>query len=162
MLSIRSTLSTAALVATVISVSTANAQATGLGRLAWLGGCWEQRAANRVTMEMWMPAAGDLMIGGSRTVVANVAREFEHLRIRARGDTLIYTAIPSGQKETDFRSVQVTATSVTFENKAHDFPQRIIYRRGGADSVIARVEGPGPNNTTRGFDVPMRRASCGG
>jgi hypothetical protein len=159
---IRSARPLAALVATVLCATTGSAQATGLARLAWLGGCWEQRAANRVTMEMWMPSAGDLMLGGSRTVVANVAREFEHLRIRARGDTLIYTAIPSGQKETDFRSIQVTATSVIFENKAHDFPQRIIYRRAGADSVIARVEGPGPNNTTRGFDIPMRRASCGG
>jgi len=44
-----------------------------------------------------MPPAGGLMVGGSRTVVAQAAREFEHLRIAARGDTLVYTAIPSGQ-----------------------------------------------------------------
>jgi hypothetical protein len=154
--------SSAVAIILVLAASAAGAQSTSLSRLGWLAGCWEQRAATRVTMEMWMPPAGDLMMGGSRTVVGGAAREFEHLRIRARGDTLVYTAIPSGQKETDFRSTVVTATSVTFENLAHDFPQRIIYRRAGADSVIARVEGPGPNNTTRGFDIPMRRASCGG
>ena len=35
-----------------------------------------------------------------------------------------------------------------------------MYRRRGADSVIARVEGPGPNRSTRGFDIPMRRVDC--
>jgi hypothetical protein len=47
-----------------------------------------------------------------------------------------------------------------FENPAHDFPQRIIYRRLSPDSLVARIEGPGPNNTTRGIDFPMRRVNC--
>jgi hypothetical protein len=109
---------------------------------------------------MWMPPAGDLMLGASRTVINGAVREFEHLRLRAAGDTLVYTALPSGQRETDFRSTRVTADTIVFENPAHDFPQRIIYSRRGADSIVARVEGPGPNNTTRGFSVPMRRVDC--
>jgi len=30
---------------------------------------------------------------------------------------------------------------MTFENKDHDFPQRIIYKNTGQDSLYARVEG---------------------
>lgn len=133
---------------------------SSVDRAGWLAGCWELRAPNRVTMEMWMPPLGGQMLGASRTVVGNAVREFEVLRLTARGDTLVYTAIPSGQRETDFLSVSATSTELVFENLAHDFPQRVIYRRIGTDSVVARVEGPGPNNTTRGFDLPMRRASC--
>jgi hypothetical protein len=129
-------------------------------RLDWLMGCWELRAGNRVTTEMWMPPAGGVMVGGSRTVVAGVTREFEHLRVTARGDTLVYTALPSGQSETHFRTTSASASEVAFENRAHDFPQVIRYRRVGSDSLIARIEGPGSDNTTRGIDIPMRRASC--
>jgi hypothetical protein len=135
-------------------------QANPIDRAAWLAGCWELRSGARVTLEMWMPPFGGLMLGASRTTVGTTAREFEHLRIAARGDTLVYTALPSGQRETEFRATTASADQLTFENRAHDFPQVITYRRVGADSIVARIEGPGPNNTVRGIDFRMRRASC--
>ena len=99
------------------------------------------------------------MVGASRTVSGGRARAFEHLRLRAAGDTLVYTAIPSGQTETHFRSVSVSAEGFTVENIEHDFPQRISYRRTGPDAMTARVEGPGPNGL-RGFDIAFRRVRC--
>ena len=136
-------------------------QTTLINSASWLSGCWEQRSGNRSTIEMWMPPAGDLMIGGSRTVVGGAVREFEHLRIGADGGKLVYTALPSGQQEASFLSVHISDTLLVFENLQHDFPQRISYRRRGTDSVVARVEGPRPNGV-RGFDIRMGRASCGG
>ena len=135
-------------------------QPGSLERVAWLAGCWELRGPDRLTTEMWMAPFGGTMMGSSRTVSGGVTREFEHLRISARGDTIVYTALPSGQNETHFKSTTVSATSIAFENRAHDFPQVISYRRVGADSMVARIEGPGPNNTTRGINFPMKRASC--
>ena len=85
---------------------------------------------------------------------------FEHIRITTDSGRLIYTALPSGQRETKFPAITVSDTSIVFENLQHDFPQRVIYRKRGADSVVARIEGPGPNNTTRGTNFPFRRASC--
>ena len=100
------------------------------------------------------------MMGASRSVRGGTTREFEHLRISARADTIVYTALPSGQNQTEFKSTSVSPTSIVFENRAHDFPQVVSYRRVGADSLVARIEGPGPNNTTRGISFPMKRASC--
>jgi hypothetical protein len=137
-----------------------SAQAELLGRAGWLSGCWESRAGERVTNEMWLPPAGDLMVGAGRTTVGPSARAFEHLRLRAVEGSLVYTAIPSGQRETDFTSTTVSDTLLVFENLQHDFPQRIIYRRVGADEIAARIEGPGPDGATRGFDIPLRRVSC--
>lgn len=136
------------------------AQSGALARAGWLAGCWEAGTGNRVTLEMWMPPAGGLMIGGSRTVAGGAARAFEHLRLRAMDDRLVYTAIPSGQQETAFTSVVVSDTLLVFENLEHDFPQRIIYRKQGADSVVARAEGPGRDGATRGFDIPFGRTRC--
>ncbi len=142
----------------LISAGPTAAQAS-LDRLAWLGGCWQSEGGNRTTVEMWMPPAGGLMVGASRTVAGGQARGYEHLRIRADGDHIVYTAIPSDQAETDFRSVAVSDSGFTVENLGHDFPQRITYRRTGPDGLMARVEGPGPNGT-RGFDVAFQRVSC--
>jgi hypothetical protein len=143
----------------VAPLATLGAQSATLARAGWLAGCWELRASNRVTLEMWMPPLGDLMLGASRTTVGTATSEFEQLRLKAEGDRLVYTSIPSGQREASFPSITLSDTLLVFENTAHDFPQRIIYRRRGTDSIVARIEGPGPNGT-RGVQFPMRRASC--
>ena len=69
-----------------------------LEHAGWLAGCWELRAPGRATLEMWMPPGGDLMLGASRTISGTAVSEFEHVRIRAEGGRLVYTALPSGQK----------------------------------------------------------------
>ena len=121
------------------------------------------RTGNRETLEMWMPPAGGLMLGASRTLVDGNLREYEQLALKLEGAKLVYTASPSGQPTASFTSTAVTDTSFTVENLQHDFPQRIIYRRRGADSLIARIEGLSRDTTaTRGFDYPMRRTTCGG
>ena len=132
------------------------AQSPAIDRAAWLAGCWELRTPTRLTVEMWMPPAGGMMLGASRTTMGERVREFEQLQLTAHGDTLVYHASPSGQAPTSFRSVlPIAAGELVFENPAHDFPQRIRYRRITADSLVARVEAG-----ARGFDIPMRRVSC--
>jgi hypothetical protein len=48
-----------------------------------------------------------------------------------------------------------------FENPAHDFPQRIAYRRLSADSIVARISAE-RDGKSRGMDIRMKRVSCGG
>jgi hypothetical protein len=134
-------------------------QDPGIARLHWLAGCWELRRGERVTVEMWMPPGGGLMLGASRTVVAGTLREYEQLRLEVRDGRLVYTASPSGQPQTAFTAAGATDSGFVVENPAHDFPQRIIYRRRGADSLVARIEGETPGGP-RGIDFPMRRTRC--
>lgn len=143
-----------------LGISAPSTQQNPLDQLRWLAGCWEQQRGTRTTVEMWMPPQGGLMIGGSRTVINNAVREYEHLRLTVQGTQVVYTAIPSRQSETSFTSTMISDTALVVENLQHDFPQRIIYRRRGADSLIARIEGPGQGGTTRGIDFPYRRAAC--
>lgn len=106
-----------------------------------------------------MPPLGDLMLGASRTTVGATTSEYEHLRLKPESDRLVYTAIPSGQREASFTSTLISDSMLVFENPAHDFPQKITYRRRGADSVIAQVEGPGSNGVRR-VNFAYRRTSC--
>jgi hypothetical protein len=50
-------------------------------------------------------------------------------------------------------------TLVLFENAAHDFPQRIGYRRLGNDSLVAWIEGTRQGRTRR-VEFPYGRVAC--
>lgn len=132
-----------------------------IATLQWLAGCWAQRAPGRLTEEQWMAPAGGTMVGMSRTVVRDTTRSWEFLRIARVADRLAYVATPSGQAETVFPLVTLSDTLVAFENPRHDFPQRIVYRRASADSVVATISGT-VNGRTRGSAFPMARSRCGG
>jgi hypothetical protein len=134
---------------------------TGIEQARWLAGCWALQRGSRTGFEMWMPPAGGIMMGASRTVSGGKVVEWERLQLSETDGHLIYTSLPSGQTEASFTSTAVTDSGFTVENLQHDFPQRIIYRRHGPDSLIARIEGPGSNGT-KGIDFPMRRTSCTG
>ena len=46
-----------------------------------------------------------------------------------------------------------------FEAPEHDFPQRVGYRRAGADSLLAWVEET-TNGKLRRIEFPYRRVQC--
>jgi hypothetical protein len=134
-------------------------QAGPLDGLGWLAGCWEMRRGPRVTLEMWMPPAGNLMLGASRTLNNGAVREFEQLRLEWRDDRLVYTALPSGQSEASFTSATKPEGGFAVENLTHDYPQRVIYKGRGSDSLVARIEA---GDGSKGVEFPMRRVSCDG
>jgi hypothetical protein len=138
-----------------------HAQATPVQQLSWMAGCWRQSnpASGRTIDEQWMAPGGRMMLGMSRTVRGDSVIEYEHLRILERGGRAVFHAEPSGQAPADFEARTVSDSVVTFENPAHDFPQRVIYRRRGRDSLIARIEGT-RNGRVRGVDFPYSRAAC--
>lgn len=130
-----------------------------IARIGWIAGCWERREGDRLVEEQWMAPRGAIMLGMGRTVRGDTLVEYEQLRIYERGGSLVYAANPSGQEPAEFVSTTVSDSLVVFENLAHDFPQRVVYRRAGADSLDASVEGTarGKQRTVR---FPYARASC--
>ena len=130
-------------------------------QLSWLAGCWRRQAANgRVAEEQWMMPRAGFALGISRTIRGDsMVVEFEQLRLFQKAGKAVYHAQPSGQTPADFEAKTTTDTMVVFEDPAHDFPQRIIYRKRGADSLIARIEGT-MDGKTRAVDFPSARARC--
>jgi Domain of unknown function (DUF6265) len=134
----------------------AQTPATSLERLRWLGGCWSDSRPDGLTEEHWMKPSGGTMLGMSRAVRGGRTTEFEFLQIREVAGKLAYVARPSGQAEATFPLKVLSDTEVVFEDPAHDFPQRIIYRRNADDSLTARIEGT-KEGKTRGIDYPFKR-----
>lgn len=148
----------AALLAACTSAAFTSASASDdtLAKLAWLQGCWAASGAERGSGEQWMGPAGGTMLGMSRTVRKGRTVEYEFIRIEQGADgKLAFVAQPSGQPQASFPLLREDGDSVVFENLAHDFPQRVIYRRAGASGLHARIEGKG-----KGIDFPMSRTPC--
>lgn len=127
--------------------------------LAWMTGCWEWRSPRGVVEEHWSATTGGTILGFSRSLRGDSITEFEFIRIYNAGDTLVYDARPARQPATEFRAVPPFEPAIVFANPAHDFPQRIIYRRVGADTMLARIEGT-RNGQTRGVDFRYARVEC--
>jgi hypothetical protein len=114
---------------------------TTIQRLSWMAGCWRQEASTFTTIdEMWMAAAGEIMLGTSRTVGRDRVVEYEFMRIQSTQNGVTFFAQLPKQPETAFQLVTIDAQMVVFENAQHDFPQRVIYRLQG-DTLTGRIEG---------------------
>ncbi|HET9768392.1 MAG TPA: DUF6265 family protein [Thermoanaerobaculia bacterium] len=109
-------------------------------RLSWLAGCWSGTAEGVVTEEHWTSPAGGVLLGMNKAVANGKLASFEHLRIAPHEGRLCYLASPQGGAVTPFCAVEVGDRRVVFENREHDFPQRILYWREG-EKLHARVEG---------------------
>lgn len=117
-----------------------------VSELAWMSGRWEASGNGRWTEEVWSTPRGGMMIGFSRSTREDVGGEFEFLRIAPGPDgTPTYFAQPRGGPPVAFRLVAHDANSATFENPAHDYPQRIRYRRFGRSmaAFISSIDGSG-------------------
>jgi hypothetical protein len=80
------------------------------------------------------------MAGAGQTNRGTHPPQVEHMKITAEPAGATFTAIIPGQPATPFVLLPGKDGEAVFENKAHDFPQRVIYRRCGED-LCARVEG---------------------
>ena len=101
----------------------------------WMTGSWKAPGVE----EHWTSADGGLMIGMGRES-HDGKTSFEFMRIERQNDTLVYQAMPGGNAPTPFTLKSLTKDRVVFENLQHDFPQRVIYWRKGAQ-LCARIEG---------------------
>ncbi len=110
--------------------------------LAWMAGAWSAPGIVEFE-EHWMAPKAGAMIGMSRTVARGRMVAFEFLRIEAKEDQIAYVASPGGRPPTRFNLVRASATEAVFENLAHDFPKRIIYRSLPDGGMLARIEGDG-------------------
>jgi len=148
------------LAATLIMISLAcvNARAD-LPDIDWMTGCWAAVGQDPGSVEQWSSPAGGTMIGFNRVIKDGKTVAFEFLRIVDEGDVVVLIASPSGQETARFKLVEVTDSSVSFENPEHDFPQTIIYRLDDDGNLVGRIEGT-INGAPRSADFPMTRTSC--
>ena len=105
-----------------------------------------------------MAPRGGVMLSMGRTVRGDALVEYESVVLSVQDGRLAYDAHPSGQRPAVFTARAVNGTEVIFENPAHDYPQRVGYRRDG-DSLLAWIEGD-VNGKSRRAEFPYHRVAC--
>ena len=128
------------------------AAATPVPMPAFLAGCWEERRADSAwTEECWTSPRGGLMIGSGRDGKGETIRHWEWMRIERGGDgTLTFYGSPKGAPAVGFKAAEADEKSITFVNRAHDYPQRVRYVRSGPgiDAEVSLADGGRPNRWT--------------
>jgi hypothetical protein len=149
------------LVLSALSVVGQN-KVTGIADLGGMAGCWERTDAAKKLLitEQWMSPAGTSILGMGRTVKDGKTTGWEFMRIEKRDDGLYFVSRPKeNAEETAFKLIRSTLGELVFENKEHDFPQRVIYKLQG-EKMTGRIEGT-MNGKERGIDFPYVRVKCG-
>lgn len=127
----------------------------------WMAGCWAGQSGPMTFEEIWTRPASGSMMGMSRVSKSGRIVFSEFMRIDTRDAAVIYTPrIGSKQGPVDFKLKTISETEVVFENPAHDFPQRILYRRT-PNGLLGRIEGK-DKGKERAEDFPMQQAACPG
>ena len=124
-------------------ITNTSTQTPTLADLAWMAGDWQTAPGGRGRLRsIGRRLRAASMMGMSRTVAGDKTVEFEYLRIEQRADGIYYVAHPKARcPGTDFKLTRASATEAVFENPQHDFPKRIIYRKGADDSLTASIDG---------------------
>jgi hypothetical protein len=123
------------------------AKATTVDRLAWMQGTWAGEKDGVAMEEFWTSPRGGALLGLHRDVKGDRIVSWEFLRIEAGDGGIVFHASPRSAPPTPFTLVESGDKRVVFENKAHDFPQRILYWLDARGALHARIEGPQAGKT---------------
>lgn len=126
----------------ILFVSTASfAQNRGIEQFKWMFGEWKGESAKGSTLESWIKENENTMTGKGYYVVKGDTVVVEQLRIQKIGNYWTYIPIINNNKPVLFTLIKVENDIWVFENKEHDFPQRVIYSRKKDGSMLAWIEG---------------------
>jgi hypothetical protein len=114
----------------------------GIQALAWMEGAWSGEKDGVAMEELWTAPRGGALLGLHRDVKSQRLVSWEFLRIQATDAGIIYFASPRSAPPTPFKMIELGDKRVVFENKEHDFPQRILYWLDAKGALHARIEGP--------------------
>jgi len=136
------------------------ADASKVADFGFMAGCWQNVDGTTTSEEQWTRSLGGSMLGVARVVAdgRTVFSEFVEVAEKPAGLTMT-VALGIGKPGVAFTRIPGGPDEVVFENQAHDFPQRIRYRRLSGDEVKARIEGQ-EKGVAKGEDYPLRRVAC--
>ncbi len=116
-----------------------------LTQLKWLEGTWENRQDSLFTSESWNVLNDSTFSCHGFAIMGKDTMFSETIMLEEKNGEVFYTPAVStegGQEDpVAFKLVADSGGVFIFENKTHDFPQRIAYSNPAPDSLYAWIEG---------------------
>ncbi|MEQ1733469.1 MAG: DUF6265 family protein [Bacteroidia bacterium] len=107
----------------------------------WFIGNWQDTSTQAHLHENWKIENDSTYTATSYVLVNNDTVFNENITLQLRNNTLSYVVRVNGEPAVSFDFTTDTNNVIVFENKAHDFPQRITYTHPTNDSLCASIEG---------------------
>ncbi|WDF45353.1 DUF6265 family protein [Chryseobacterium sp. KACC 21268] len=149
-----------ALVAALLMICSCTVKnAAHIRKMEWLVGTWEHTTSKGSVYETWQKANRNELSGNSYTIKNKDTLIFETIRLINEHGKLFY--IPAVKDQNSgapirFEGKKISETQLVFENKMHDFPQVISYKKISEDSLKAEISGL-RNGKEERRHFPMRR-----
>lgn len=109
-----------------------------------LTGLWKMDSQRGAIYEEWQ-VRGDGQLSGRSYKIRNTdTLVLENVIISLQGDAIFYTPVvhnQNNQQPVAFKLISCNNNRYVFENKEHDYPQRVIYDLVSANDLRARIEG---------------------
>jgi hypothetical protein len=112
-----------------------------IDELSIIEGRWKFESDNFTIFEEWTKKSDTAIEGLSYSIENGEKNISERLYILKLFDHIVYIAQPGENNPTLFTLVSLKDNKFIFENKKHDFPQRIIYHFTSNNELNASIEG---------------------
>jgi hypothetical protein len=112
-------------------------------------GKWKMDVENSEVYEEWQLVNENELIGISYSIDDGVKNINENIYIKKFADQWAYVAVPINQNITLFALIEHSPKKFLFENKEHDFPQKISYEFHKDGTMTAEIEGDVSGETKR-------------
>jgi hypothetical protein len=109
-----------------------------------LTGLWKMDSQRGAIYEEWQVRGDGQLSGRSYKLKNSDTVVLEHVIISLQGDAIFYTPVvqhQNNQQPVPFRLISCINNRYVFENKEHDYPQRVIYDLVAPNDLRARIEG---------------------
>ncbi|NBL65260.1 hypothetical protein GV828_08640 [Flavobacterium sp. NST-5] len=115
-----------------------------LTNVEWLLGRWENNSPEGNLSEIWKKENDSTLLGESYFVIKNDTVFGEKVKLFQSGTQLVYEVNVANQndgKAVAFESTFFNNKTAIFENKNHDYPNKIIYNKVSDDSLVVTISG---------------------
>lgn len=113
-----------------------------IDKAEWMLGEWTLQQGEEKMLERWSRSNDTLFEGASFSIIGTDTVWSEKMTLSEINNEVFYNALVADQNEgkaVSFKLVSSSEGKLLFENPEHDFPQRILYRRFGLDSMVAEI-----------------------
>lgn len=129
---------------TMLAISCEKKTYPQLEQASWLLGNWGHAIPEGRFVEQWEQENDSVYAGKSFFIAENDTTFAEYIQLTEDHGKLKYIVSVKGQNGEEpvaFTLTQASDRQLVFENPQHDFPDKIIYRKISADSVVAEISG---------------------
>ncbi len=123
-------------------------------KISWLSGTWKMQNNETVIVEEWTDK-GSTLAGKSYEVKGKDTAISETSSMSCIAGKLVFTFFPvlkdagDDRKPVNFVLISEDNNTFIFENKSHDFPQRVVYQKLNDHECHAWIEGEEDGEVTK-------------